>query len=259
MEIAGTIDKSELAASSLDILQDIALRNPSSDQSDSFLALLEEDDRTSTGWEGRDVLDARLDLHLQRGECVTAASLLERLAHETLGREDSWAVAEAREQLFEIEGLGVAGMPTAALINRIEAMEQSAASNNAAKPVNPIQPRGKVLFLGGTEAQARYADDIKERIQADFPFVELEFAHLGWGSNWGRQLNSLSASMKQSDAFVLMRFMRTMCGRHLRRSAGELGIPWIPCTGHGKDSVERAIRRAIDVLAEGNKERAAGR
>ena len=257
LEIAGTIDKSELAASSLDILQDIALRNPSSDQSDSFLALLEEDDRVSTGWEGRDVLDARLELHLQRGECATAASLLEELAHETLGREDSWAVAEAREQLIEIKGLGVEGMPTAALINRINAMEQSAASDNAAKPVNTIQPRGKVLFLGGTEAQARYADDIKESIHADYPHVELEFAHLGWSSNWGRQLDSLSGSMERSDAFVLMRFMRTMCGRQLRRSAGELGIPWIPCTGHGKDSVERAIRRAIDVLAEGSDGRAA--
>jgi len=257
LEVAGSIDNSELAASALDILQRIALRNPSSKQADSFLALLEEDAGASTGWEGRDVLDAQLALHLQRGESTKAASLLEGLAHETLGREDSWAVAEAREQLIEIEGLGVEGMPTAALINRIEALEQSAARCNAATTVNSIQTKGKVLFLGGTETQARYADDIKKSIHADYPHVELEFAHLGWSSNWGRQLSSLNGSMERADAFVLMRFMRTMCGRQLRRSAGEQGIPWIPCTGHGKDSVERAIRRAIEVLAEGNKERAA--
>jgi hypothetical protein len=51
------------------------------------------------------------------------------------------------------------------------------------------------------------------------------------------------------DALVLMHFVRTELGRALRRLASELGVPWIPCTGKGYDSMERALRAAIDLAA----------
>ena len=31
-------------------------------------------------------------------------------------------------------------------------------------------------------------------------------------------------------------------------TAGRRGIPWIACTGHGRDALEAAIRRAITVI-----------
>ena len=44
------------------------------------------------------------------------------------------------------------------------------------------------------------------------------------------------------------RYGRTNLGRALRRAASDAGIPWVACTGHGYDSISRAIRRAAEVV-----------
>ncbi len=48
-----------------------------------------------------------------------------------------------------------------------------------------------------------------------------------------------------ADAVVLMVLVRTNFGRWVRRTAGEHGLPWVSCTGHGRASMERAIARAV--------------
>ena len=250
LDIAEQMDDQDLASSAIDLLQGIASRNPGSEQATAFLNILEEDGRISTGWMGPEVLEARLALHQIRGECSQAATLMEGLAHETLSLETGWAVEEARELLIEVKGLGVEGMPSIALVGRIEAQERLAEARRPLPTVPQTDVRGRIIFLGGTEAQGRYAEEIKNRILVDHPKIEIVFELLGWDSNWGRRLSTIKNSLDNANAFVLMRFIRTMCGRQLRRRASELDIPWIPCTGHGKDSVERSIRRAIEVLRQ---------
>jgi len=49
---------------------------------------------------------------------------------------------------------------------------------------------------------------------------------------------------------VLMPFVRTELGRAVRRLCSEFGVPWVACTGKGYDSMERAIRTALQLAAE---------
>jgi hypothetical protein len=44
---------------------------------------------------------------------------------------------------------------------------------------------------------------------------------------------------------MIMTFVRTLLGRRIRRTAGEAGLPWVACTGHGRAAIEAAIDRAI--------------
>jgi hypothetical protein len=44
-----------------------------------------------------------------------------------------------------------------------------------------------------------------------------------------------------------MTFVRTNLGRHVRRRCSEEGRPWVPCTGHGRESLRRAIETAVEI------------
>ena len=77
----------------------------------------------------------------------------------------------------------------------------------------------------------------------------LEFRTPGFNSNWDKTLEAVRGYRNRVDALVLMPFVRTQLGRALRRLGGEFDIPWVPCTGKGYDSMERALRLAILLAA----------
>ena len=244
---AERLDDADLAGEALDRMQGIALRNPHSEEAEDLLELLEVGDAVSTGWDGTEQLEASIELLKGRGDCPHAATQLERLAHAILGQDSPFAAQEAQELIPELEALGVEGFPSPGLSGRLTASLRTAAT--AANEAPPDAGAAcRILFLGGNETQARYQEEIRRRLEQDFPRARLDFHFLGWSSNWGRQLDQMSSSLERADAFVLMRFLRTMCGRELRKIAGRRSIPWIACTGHGRDAIEAAIRRAVRVV-----------
>lgn len=111
----------------------------------------------------------------------------------------------------------------------------------------------RILFIGGTQAQERYRvhleGDIRERYAGR---VTVEWYFSGWNSNWPKVAEAIQESyrLRKPDAVVLMTFVRTNFGRWVRRTSGEHGLPWISCAGHGRASMERAIDRAVRVVAE---------
>jgi hypothetical protein len=112
----------------------------------------------------------------------------------------------------------------------------------------------RVLFVGGNETQARHKDSLRaalgRRDDTSGARVELDFLHPGFNSNWDKTLADVRARGGRLDALVLMPLVRTELGRALRRLASELGIPWVPCTGRGYDSMERALQTALALAAE---------
>ena len=71
----------------------------------------------------------------------------------------------------------------------------------------------------------------------------------GWTANWGKILKRLDHELHSADVLILMRFTRTMLGRAVRKRASEQGLPWVACTGHGRQSLQRAIEEAVRVAA----------
>ena len=111
----------------------------------------------------------------------------------------------------------------------------------------------RVLFVGGNETQARHERELRaaleQRDEASGGRVVLEFRTPGFNSNWDKTLEAVRGYRNRVDALVLMPFVRTQLGRALRRLASEFDIPWVPCTGKGYDSMERALRLAILLAA----------
>lgn len=62
-------------------------------------------------------------------------------------------------------------------------------------------------------------------------------------------LERVENQIRRADAVVLMQFVRTGMGQHVRKLASEHGKPWIPCTGHGLSALQRSITEAILVAA----------
>jgi hypothetical protein len=110
-----------------------------------------------------------------------------------------------------------------------------------------------VLFLGGNEVQEHY----RPRLDAEFAesyggAVEVDWVFPGWSSNWIKVADRIEASWSSRPpaTMVLMTFVRTNLGQWARRTAGEHGIPWVSCTGHGRAAIARSVDRAVRVALD---------
>ena len=108
-----------------------------------------------------------------------------------------------------------------------------------------------VLFVGGNETQDRYRDAVEAAVAERYDgMVRLTWFLSGWRSNWHTDAARVEAAYGQADVVVLMTFVRTHLGQRVRRSAGEAGLPWVACTGHGREAIERAIDRAVAIAVD---------
>lgn len=108
----------------------------------------------------------------------------------------------------------------------------------------------RIVFVGGNEAQERYQELIDAALAERYGGrAVVEWFTPGWGSNWMKEFSRIESRYEVTDAVVLMAYVRTLFGRRVRKTAGEAGLPWVACTGHGRDALQRAIERAIAVVA----------
>lgn len=106
-----------------------------------------------------------------------------------------------------------------------------------------------VLFVGGNETQDRYHRAIEASLTASFGGrLRVEWFSTGWASNWPKDAARVEARFKGADVVVIMSYIRTMLGQRLRKTAGEAGLPWVACTGHGRAAIERSIRTAAELV-----------
>ena len=106
----------------------------------------------------------------------------------------------------------------------------------------------RILFVGGNESQERYEASLRADFLERNPGSTIDFTH--WSSNWGRQIDEVKPKLAQYSAMVLMRFVRTQMGRELRRLGTRFDLPWVACTGHGRESLRRAIENAARVARD---------
>ena len=110
-----------------------------------------------------------------------------------------------------------------------------------------------VLFVGGNETQEQYRHLLDAEIRDRYAgSTSVEWFFSGWSSNWMKVAESIESTLRsrQPSAVVLMTFVRTNFGQWVRRTAGENGLPWVACTGHGRASMARAVDRAVRLAAE---------
>ena len=208
-----------------------------------LLALLADRGRYDPAWEVAEANDVRVRLLEAEGRYPEAAALLTLAAHEALSKDVERGLPLAIELLERVDSYGI-DRPDAGLTARIEALRRA----GTLPMPGPGRPSGRVYFVGGNEVQARYEPWLREEAARRWPGVLLEFDFAGWSSNWGRVLPTIDGHIREAGAVVVMRFIRTMLGRAVREGCGRHGRPWIPCTGHGRDSLLGAIGRAVALL-----------
>ncbi len=191
----------------------------------------------------------RVDLLRRAGAPDEAAAITRGLFYRAAA--DREAPLDAHDLLELMGELGVDDEELASLARLVPAASGAPASSATADEASVRLRRVvKVLFVGGNEVQARYHAAVDDHLGSTYGGqVSVEWFTPGWSANWGQEAARVEAAYPTSDALVLMSFVRTLLGRRLRRTAGEAGLPWIACTGHGRASLERAVERAVAVVA----------
>lgn len=226
------------AEAALDGIEDMANDEP---VRGLFLELLDDPDRHGDVWDEDELDHARFRLCDRARRFDEAVAALERLGHRLVSRGDESSMEEARDLVDRVRAYG--REPDPQLVARLAALRPAEVAAPAAAEMH-----GRIFVIGGNEVQATYDRALREWAARRWPGVELDIEHPGWSSNWGRQVDSWAERLAGADAVVLMRFVRTQLGRTIRARCGEHETPWIPCTGHGRASIERAIERAVQLL-----------
>jgi hypothetical protein len=148
----------------------------------------------------------------------------------------------AEDHLDELRSLGLDDDPSVqALARRIAASRPPTS--------RPIRPSAKpwILVIGGNEVQSVYFRDLEAWFKGEWPEGQIRFQPTGWKANWFTEIAEVDPKIGNYSAVVLMTFVRTNLGRHVRRRCSDEGRPWVSCTGHGRESLRRAIARAVEV------------
>jgi hypothetical protein len=198
-------------------------------------------------WDEDDLAFVESGLSEQIGELDQAATALLPVFHRAChqGNED---VANA--VLLHLERLNAKSVDLSQLRARAETLFRAA-------PPADVAPPGhhgcRVLYVGGNEVQIQYEREIRNCLQVQAPWVDVNFYYPGWDSNWNVHLDRVARLLPDSHVVVINTLVRTQFGRGLRRLCGNNGNPpWLPCTGRGRDSIQSAILRAAEWVRQGN-------
>jgi hypothetical protein len=119
---------------------------------------------------------------------------------------------------------------------------------NGTVAANASANHARVLFVGGDQRQKIMQPAIRRVVSASHPNVTIEFVHPGWSSNWKAAADSVSRKLEDVDVVVLNPFVRTMFGRHVRKTISDAEMQWRTTYGHATPSIARAIVVAADVV-----------
>jgi len=206
-----------------------------------FTDLLASDRNWDPAWSPLDALMARYRLAEASGQMDLARSVLFNIAHQAItGRH-----ADAGDLVERLDQLEADPDAVGELRCRLQVSIPPEPAPVQEDPVADVPV--SIFFIGGNETQAAYETAITKTLSRTHEGCSVHFENTCWSSNWGRELGKYGQLLNRVDAVVIMRFIRTELGRRMRKAAGEAGVPWIPCVGHGRDSMILSITRAIDV------------
>jgi len=205
-----------------------------------FSTWLDDETNYDPIWDSDDAAWARLRLARRVGGDEKCAAILHELFYHL--RDESPEEARQVAELFTSWRLD-AGR-TEALLAAMPELPDEELGDPGTEGRLQAGEAVTLLFVGGNETQARNDQRVRDTLSADWPGVTVQFEHTGWSPNWSREVSHLLRDANSADAVVLMRMMRTQLGRTLR---AQIKVPWVACTGTGRDAMLASIRMAARV------------
>jgi hypothetical protein len=226
--------RAEEASAVFDGLEELALDGVDEPQ---MLDLL-DDPRLTSILETWDIRNVRVRLLEAAGRYDDAAGILASEFRRVIATPTPWARQEALDLLETIRSYSPChAVSWEDLQRRLDALALPEDVLPSSTPSRAV----RVLVVGGNETQAQYDAEIVAHYRECAPWLEVEFLHSGWTSNWDRHLEDFKRRAQRMDALVLLKLMRTEFGRAVRR---EWTKAWRGCGGRGRESIQRAIDAA---------------
>jgi tetratricopeptide (TPR) repeat protein len=240
---------SELAAEILGQLEEFALRE--GPLCGEFEALLASPNGYSPGWDSEDAEMSRARVLENMGRLPEAATIYARWFYALTEKGSEHCVAQAREFLEKAKKLG-GEVGLGEMESRLAACEDALnviETNTGAEAELRKGAKVSLLYVGGNEIQEAFDEKIAQRLNADYPGLQIEFYHPGWSSNWNRSLDDVKRLIPEAEAILLSPLVRTQFGRNLRKFCNA-SHPWFASTAKGQSGIRESIRRiAIATLA----------
>lgn len=238
----------ERAGDALDELERQALDGVGAPE---FQELLTEPERYDPAWTPEDATIARARCHEALGEFLEATNVLRDLFFSLMARETENSFDDAGGLLQRIYGYGRDRSQCSDMTDRYEAAARSFRELQADADTDPAPTRVvRVLVVGGAEPQARAEETARAEIRRRNPHIRPTFVYARWGSNWDRALADFEREFGRHDALVILRFMRTNLGRHVRRRwPGDR--PWRFCWKGSPGAIAEAVAKAAAALRGG--------
>jgi hypothetical protein len=169
--------------------------------------------------------------HLEDGNRERVGELLGFIGYAALKASRGLLAQDCADQLKEL------GIPNA--------LEDSLRASRPAPPKPIAGDRPKIALVGGNEIQGQYETRLLEWFTKQWPGGRLKIWRPGWGANWASEISDLDRNLANYHAVVILTFVRTNLGRHLRRRVNDEGLQWFSCTGHGYESLRRSVEHAV--------------
>ena len=207
-----------------------------------LLDLIANIEQVSFAWdeEERDML--RVQIYMAHNRSSEALEALTRIGNRAVTGEQLSLAEDCAELLEELDGAKAAGSAIRERILRKTPVARRILSGKLRAP--------RIAFIGGDETQDRYDTQLEEWFREHWSPGKLEIRHTGWGANWLTPVDDVLKRLNEYDAVVLLSLVRTNLGRRVRKRANDVGIRWVPCTGHGIQSIKRAIESGVHASAK---------
>ncbi len=235
----------ERASDALDLLEGFAQEGAGVEE---FLELLDDDRRYDPAWKAEDAAIARAHCLEAHGRHHDALYALRKLFFKFVASRSDEGRDSAVDILRRVERYPIAAADYEDLTKQHDKLEKERRAERAALADRDPGPRllVKVLVVGGAERQSKSQDAVRKRLRERDRQVEIEFVPTGWNSDWRRTLPEVEARMDDSHGLVILRFMRTACGRTIRkRWPGDK--PWRSCWSGSSGSISETVLKVADL------------
>jgi len=239
---AGLLGQSQRLEELADSVDELVMRACDADLDRAWEQLLAGNDHLAEALGRVDTDLRRVDILERLGEYGPARNIAIGLFHRA--RSGQLPGYDAADLLDLVSDLDASGDELERLGRLLFTGEKPDASAGSPSPV-------RLVFVGGNESQHQWTSFLDgELVRLYGGRVHVDWFR-GFSADWSRILDQALSRLRQGgDALVLMPYVRTNLGRHLRTRVGEAGLPWIPCTGKGRESILRSLQRAVAVVEQ---------
>ena len=237
----------ETACRILDELEVLAARGVGVE---AFVELLGESGCYEPAWQKEDAEIARARCYEIEGKYEETFQELLPFFHRfttRAGMGDESALDEAEGMLRAIRQCGVEPAYLEKLEKRYEAVAGSFGERESGVSENRSV---RVLFVGGNEGQAKADETIRRKVAKRDEQIEITFVRSGWDSNWNVYAKHVERRLPTHHTVVIMRYIRTNLGKHIRKKCGERNIPWRFCWSPGHGGAVETVLKAASAVRE---------